>query len=73
MNLGLRLPSEYEAINEAELDLNVREIQNLAEQKGERVPDKREARAMARLARSGRTVVRESSLLRFVRSMTDAI
>lgn len=73
LNLGLRLPSEYEAINEAELDLNVREIQNLAEQKGERVPDKREARAMARLARSGRTVVRESSLLRFVRSMTDAI
>jgi hypothetical protein len=60
LNFGPRLKSEYEIINVEELDVAAREIRNFAEHKAERVPDKKEARAMARLAKFGRSVVRKS-------------
>jgi len=58
MKLRPRLKSEYEIINEAELDDAVREIRKIAEEKLKRVPGKKEARAMARLAWSGKVAVR---------------
>jgi hypothetical protein len=58
LKLPPRLKSEYEIMNDTELDEAVQEIHGLAEQKLERVPDKKEARAMARLAWSGKVVVR---------------
>jgi hypothetical protein len=44
-----------------EIDEGAREIRNLAGQKGERVPGKKEAHAMGWLVRSARTAVREYS------------
>ncbi|KAH5423585.1 hypothetical protein HBI23_199430 [Parastagonospora nodorum] len=41
-----------------EIDKEAREIQSLAEQKGERVPSKREARAMGRLVESAESAAR---------------
>jgi hypothetical protein len=41
LNFGPRLKSEYEIINDEELDVAAREIRNLAEQKGERVRTRR--------------------------------
>ena len=52
-----RLRSEYEIINDAEYDEAARDIRNLAKQNGERVPDKKEARAMARLLRPAKRIV----------------
>jgi hypothetical protein len=57
LELRPRLKSEYEAINEAEWETVARDIRNLAEQNGERVPDKREARAMARLLMPAKSAV----------------
>jgi len=58
MKLRPRLKSEYEIINDAELDDAVREIRKFAEEKLERVPGKKEARAMVRLTWSGKVAVR---------------
>lgn len=57
LNLRPRLKSEYEAINQAEWETVARDIRNLAEQKGERVPSKKEARAMARLIMPAKSAV----------------
>ena len=54
-----RLKSEYEIVNDAEIDEAVKRVRQIADQGGERVPDKKEARAMARLVRSGRVVARK--------------
>jgi hypothetical protein len=57
MKLRPRLKCELEQEMECEDDEVAREIRNLAEQKGERVLDKREALAMASLCRHARGVV----------------
>jgi hypothetical protein len=59
LNLRPRIKSEYEIINDAEYDEAARDIRNLAEQNGERVLDKKEPRAMARLLRPAKSRVCE--------------
>jgi hypothetical protein len=57
LNLSLRRKCESEWERDEQDKEMVRDIRNLALQKGARVPDNREALAMAWLARQGRTVV----------------
>jgi hypothetical protein len=57
LKLRPRLKSEYEAINEAEWETVARDVRNLTENSRERVPDKKEALAMARLLMPAKSVV----------------
>lgn len=57
LRLQLKLTPENAKIEEAELDMAVHDIRSLAEQRGERVPDKKEVRAMAMLARTTTGVI----------------
>lgn len=59
MNISLRVKDELEWERDKEDEETARDIRNLTEQKGERVPDKREALAMACLAREGKMAVGE--------------
>jgi len=59
MNIRPRVKSELEWERDKEDEETARDIRNLAEEKGERVPDKREALAMAWLARAGKMAVGE--------------
>ncbi|KAI4694391.1 hypothetical protein J4E81_006608 [Alternaria sp. BMP 2799] len=57
LNIRPRIKCELEWERDKEDEETARDIRNLAEQKGERVPDKREALAMAWLARAGKMAV----------------
>ncbi|KAI4630354.1 hypothetical protein J4E80_001289 [Alternaria sp. BMP 0032] len=57
LNIRPRIKCELEWERDKEDEETARDIRNLAEQKGERVPDKREALAMAWLARAGQMAV----------------
>jgi len=59
LNIRPRIKCELEWERDKEDEETARDIRNLAEQKGERVPDKREALAMAWLARAGKRAVGE--------------
>jgi len=59
MNIRPRIKCEPEWERDKEDEETARDIRNLAEQKDERVPDKREALAMAWLARAGKMAVGE--------------
>jgi hypothetical protein len=62
LNVSLRRICELERERDEE-DKTARDIRNLAQQKGARVPDKQEALAMAWLGRQGRMVVSKSPFL----------
>jgi hypothetical protein len=52
--------SEYEIINSEEEETTAQDIRYLAQQSGVRVPDKKEALAMAKVSRIARGTVGES-------------
>jgi hypothetical protein len=57
LHIRPRIKNEFEIEMGWEDDEVMRDIRNLVEQKGERVPDKKEARAMAALCRSARRII----------------
>jgi hypothetical protein len=59
-NFGPRMCSEYEIINSEEEETTAQDIRYLAQQSGVRVPDKKEALAMAKVSRIARGTVGES-------------
>ncbi|KAH6875987.1 hypothetical protein BKA58DRAFT_132692 [Alternaria rosae] len=58
-NVSIRVKGELEWERNNEDEETARNIRSLAEQKGERVPDKREALVMAWLAREGKMAIGE--------------
>lgn len=55
-DFGLKRKSEYAIIHEVEMNSIARDIRNLSRQRGGRVPDNKEACAMAELARMAKVL-----------------